>query len=101
MLAGLVALPGISSAQTAPDDASLETRRAKIIARALEAGRVEEALIEAEGGAKRFPESSLLRRRLAQASLSRALELDADRVAAVRRRRPLRGGDPEWTRASP
>src|SRR5688572_1594963 len=54
-----------------------EARRARVILRALEAGRVAEAVTEAEGGVRRYPGDPLIRRRAAQAQLVLALQHDA------------------------
>ncbi|HEU4753044.1 MAG TPA: hypothetical protein VFU47_08040 [Armatimonadota bacterium] len=61
----------------APDatTGSSEAGRARVILKALEAGRLDEALIEAEGAAKRFPESALIQRREAQAHFCAAWRL--------------------------
>src|SRR5687768_2018249 len=75
-----------ASAAAAQQTATLrspEERRAQVVAQALEAGRVAEALIEAEGGVKQFPRSPLLRRRLAQAHLCVAIERDRQFGSAV------------------
>src|SRR5574341_464500 len=55
-----------------------EARRARSIGRALEDRRVAEALREAESAVRRYPASSLLRLRLAQSHLSRAVQLDGE-----------------------
>src|SRR5205823_5178639 len=60
-----------------------EARRARNVERALEAGRVGEALAEAESAAKRCRENALLQRRLAQARLCSALEADQQLASAL------------------
>jgi len=60
-----------------------EQRRARKILQALEAGRTGEALIEARSAAKQYPMDAVVRRRLAQAQLCSAIELDRRLGAAM------------------
>jgi hypothetical protein len=74
-IAGL-AMALLAASPAAAQEPTAEARRARTVARALEAGNVAEGLLEAEAALKLFPESPLLHRRLAQASFCRAMELD-------------------------
>jgi hypothetical protein len=80
------ATPSLLADTTATSPSASETPEARLarrIARALEAGRVEEARIDAEAGAKRYPEDALLRRRRAQVKLCLAIQLDGQLAQAV------------------
>ncbi|HTE17822.1 MAG TPA: hypothetical protein VK689_05500, partial [Armatimonadota bacterium] len=67
-------------AHAAPSSAgepAADVTRARLVAAALAAGRLKEAGIEAEGGVKRWPDSALLRRRLAQVRIAEAVQANA------------------------
>jgi hypothetical protein len=90
LLLSLVTHPAATAEDRAPDDAE---RRARLIARLLERGRVGAARVEAEGAVRRFPEAGVLHRRLAQVRLCQVLEQDRalDRaVEAIRQAQAVR-----------
>jgi hypothetical protein len=74
--APLLDLCALSPAAAIQEPSSPEARRARPVARALEAGRVSEALLEAEAAVELYPADGPLRLRLAQAELCKAMELD-------------------------
>jgi hypothetical protein len=76
---------GATSGSTAPlsEPGDPPLHLARRIAGELEAGRIEEARIDAETGVKRYPEDSSLRRRRAQVRLCTALQFDAQFGQAV------------------
>src|SRR5437879_5855109 len=83
--AGLALVAPLSAATPEAEltTAQQETRLAKRIAGALEAGHVIEAHADAEEGVTRLPASALLRRRLGQVHVCLALQRDAELQQAL------------------
>jgi hypothetical protein len=72
-LAGILSLGVAGAAAPQGPEPDVAAARARVIARALEAGKLEEARIEAEAGVKQWPERAVLRTRLAEVRLCQAL----------------------------
>src|SRR5437763_849419 len=75
--------PVLARQPSAGLEKSAQGRAALRVARELEAGRIEEARIDAEALIKQFPGDFLLRRRRAQVRVCQAAEWDSDLHHAV------------------